>query len=228
MTRTLEKDVPWLAERQAVLAAARAMLARGLVSGMSGNVSMRLKEPGGGLRVAITPSQRPYETLRPEDVVIVDAQGDPVEGDMTPSSETLLHLGIYRARPDVGAVMHTHSVYASVLAVAALALPPIIDEMVAVIGGAIEVADYGFPGSEELAERACRALGERNAVFLRNHGLAGAGRTPEDALAVCELVERASQIYVLASLLGKAHALAPEVVSVEQDLFRMRRRAGGA
>ena len=98
--------------------------------------------------------------------------------------------------------------------------------MVIKVGGSVRVAEYGFPSSEELAQHARQALGDNNAVLLRNHGLVGVGRTPWEALDVCHLVERAAQIFVLASCLGKPNLLAQEVVETEQELFRMRQRAG--
>ena len=157
-----------------------------------------------------------------EDLVVVDFAGDPVEGDLPPSTETLTHVGVYRARRDVGAVVHTHSVYASVLAVAGLDLPPVIDELVVAVGGAVKVADYGFPGSRELAEKACIALEDRGAVILRNHGLLGVGATAEQALGVCELVERAAQIFVWSSMLGGANRLPDGIVETERALYLAR------
>lgn len=227
MTRTSGTTPRWLAERRAVLAAAREMGERGLVTGMAGNVSMRLPVTRGRALIAVTPSQRPYATLRPEDIVVVDSVGTVVDGGLAPSSELPLHLAVYHARPDVGAVMHTHSTYASVLAVVGRALPPVLDELVVFVGGAVEVAEYGMSGTREMAERAVRALGDRKAAFLRNHGLVGVGSTPADALGVCAMVERAAQVYVMASLLGGARVLPPDVVRKERKLFRARQADKG-
>ena len=197
-----------------------------LVAGSNGNASLRLS---GSLEVGlilITPARRPYRQLAPEDLVVIDLEGEPVEGDMLPSSETALHLKLYKTRMDIGAVIHTHSLFASVAAVAGLGIPPIVDEMVIRVGGGVDVAEYAFPSSEELAQRACRALGDRNAVLLRNHGLVGVGRTSWDALEVCRLVERVAQIFVYASLLGKAISLPAEIIEMERELFLMSRAAG--
>ena len=120
--------------------------------------------------------------------------------------------------------MHTHSLYASVAAVAGLEIPPIVDEMVIKIGGSVRVAEYAFPSTEELAQRASQSLGDRNAVLLRNHGLVGVGRTSWEALDMCQMVERVAQIFVYASLLGRASTLPPEIIEVEKELFRMQRR----
>ena len=215
--------------RRMVASAAREMAAGGLVTGSSGNVSLRL---AGGL-FAITPSGVPYSRLRDEDVVIIDGEAEPVEPeegawsqtDLAPSSETLLHLAIYAARPDVGAVIHTHAVYSSVAAVAGLDVPPIIDEMMLSVGGTVRVSEYRFPGTQELADSVVAALGERNAALIRNHGAVGVGRDLASALDVCFLVERMAHVFVFASLLGGANPLPAEAVETELALYRMRRAA---
>ena len=117
--------------------------------GASGNVSMRLEHFDSRELFAITPSGRPCADLTEDDIAVVDSEVEPIEGDLPRSSEALLHVGIYRSRLDVGAVVHTHSVFASVAAVAGRSIPPIVDEMVVSIGGAIEVSEYAFPTSQE-------------------------------------------------------------------------------
>ena len=213
----------WEEEKEQVLEACRRIVAAGLVAGASGNVSRRVEGPEGVPLVAITPSQVPYHRLTAGDIVVIDFEGDPVEGEGVPSSETLAHLAVYRARPDAGAVIHTHSIYASALAVAGLEIPPLIEEQVVVLGGAVPVAEYAMAGSQELADKACAALGEGNAVLLRNHGVLGVGADLEEAASVCELVERLAQIYVLALGLGRVTTLPESVVEAEKKMFRMSR-----
>ena len=212
----------WDAAREEVFEACGRIVAAGLVSGASGNVSRRLREAEGDF-VAITPTRIPYSRLRPEDVLVIDFEAEPVEGEGVPSSETLAHLAVYRARQDVGAVIHTHSVYASVLAVAGLEIPPLLDEQVVALGGPVTVAEYGMSASEDLARKAVAALGERNAVLLRNHGVLGAGADLEEAVTVCELVERLAKIYVHARALGRVNSLPEDVVATETKLYRMLR-----
>ncbi len=213
----------WDEVRAAIVDACRRLEAAGLVSGASGNVSVRLPPADGRELVAITPSRVPYRVLRPEQVLVIDFEADPVEGEGVPSSEALTHLAAYRARPDVGAAIHTHSVYASALAVAGQDLPAVIDEQVVLLGGVVRVAEYGMSATEELARRAVEALGQRQAVLLRNHGALGVGRDLEEALDVVALVERVAKVYVLARLLGEAHPLPDKVVDIEEKLFRMQR-----
>jgi L-fuculose-phosphate aldolase len=211
----------WRFEREAVLDAAQELARLGLVAGHSGNVSMRLSDDPPIF--AITPSQRPYRSLSVDDILVIDGEGEPVVGQLAPSSETLLHLEVYRARPDAGAVIHTHSVYASAFAVAGLPIPPVV-----FVGGEVPVADYALPGTLELARGACEALQARDAALLGLHGLVGLGRELSAALAVCEMVERAAQVCLLSRQLGPARTLSPEVVRAEQALYRERRSAPGA
>ena len=215
----------WSSERQLLWELTGEMVRHDLVAGSNGNASLRLCGNQDEGLVLITPIRRPYRQLGPEDLVVIDLEGEPVEGDLPPSSEAAAHLTLYKARGDIGSIIHTHSLYASVAAVAGEEIPPLVDEMVMLVGGSVRVAEYAFPSTEELARMVCRALGERNAVLLRNHGLLGVGRTSWEALEVCQLVERVAQIYVYASLLGKAVPLPPDIVQIQQELFRMRRAA---
>ncbi len=212
----------WAPDREEIAAACRRIWQAGLVSGASGNVSKRLTED----RVAITPSRLPYDILASDDIVVIDFEGDPVEDDGIPSSETLVHLAIYRARPDVKAVVHTHSIWASVVAVAGLDLPPLIDEQVVLLGGGVKVARYGLPASTELAENAVAAMEDRRAVLLRHHGAVAAGESLREAVDGAELVERLAQIFVLSRLLGSPNALPAEAFEVERNLYRMLHFSG--
>jgi L-fuculose-phosphate aldolase len=197
------------------------MVRLGLVAGTSGNASMRLPRADGQERFLVTPTGKSYGPLGPADLVVVNGDLDTVDGDGVPSSESSLHLAVYRARPDVAAVMHTHSVYATALAVAGRPLPPVADEMVIQLGGQVDVAEYGFPGSEELAAAAVAALGDRRAVLLRNHGVCGVGQTPSDALRACALTERMAHVYLLSLIAGGAHNLPQSSVDAERAAYAM-------
>ena len=218
----------WTQQRQELTDATREMYRRGLVGAYSGNTSLRLPVTGVGAagRLLVTPTHHPYYRLQPEELVVVDLDGRPVaEGGLKPSSETLLHLEIYRQRPDVQAVAHTHSIYASVAAVIGRDIPPLIDEMLLTIGGPVKVSNYAFPGTAELAEAAYAALGDRNAALLRNHGAVGVGPDIWEALDVCDLVERLAQIFVLARNFGPRAAipLPDDAVQTEMAMFREQR-----
>ena len=216
----------WSKQRDDLTEATREMYRRGLVGAYSGNTSLRLTNSGDDSLLLVTPTHHPYYRLQPDELVVVNLDGDPVSpAPMAPSSETRLHLGIYRQRPDVQAVAHTHSIYASVAAVIGRDIPPLIDEMLMTIGGPIKVSKYAFPGTQELAEQAYDALGDRNAALLRNHGAVGVGPDIWDALEVCDLVERLAQIFVLARNFGPraASPLPEDAVATEMQLFRDRR-----
>jgi L-fuculose-phosphate aldolase len=213
----------WSEQRSDLTEATREMYRRGLVGAYSGNTSLRLTDAGDDSLLLVTPTHHPYYRLQPDELVVVNLDGEPVSpAPMPPSSETRLHLEIYRRRPDVQAVAHTHSIYASVAAVIGRDIPPLIDEMLMSIGGPIKVSKYAFPGTQELAEQAYAALGDRNAALLRNHGAVGVGPDIWEALEVCDLVERLAKIFVLARNFGPraASSLPEDAITTEMQMFR--------
>jgi len=222
VTTTRKKKGRWHAERAAVAAIAREMAALGLVSGSSGNVSLRIESESTPL-MAITPMGRPYHDLKDEDIVVCDYEMEVAEGEWNPSSESLLHVGIYQRRPDVKGVVHTHAVHSSVMAVTGDEIPVLLDEMAVVLGGPVRVSEYGFPGTQELADNVCDALGQHAAAIIRSHGAVSVGRDLREALNACILTERVAQIFITASLLGKVNALPADTVDRETAVYRMRR-----
>ena len=219
----------WAEQRDELTKATREMYRRGLVGAYSGNTSLRLTGPGEDSLLLVTPTHHPYYRLQPDELVVVNLDGEPISpAPMRPSSETRLHLEIYRQREDVQAVAHTHSIYASAAAVVGRDIPPIIDEMLLTIGGPVKVSKYAFPGTQELAVEARAALGDRNAALLRNHGVVGVGPDIWEALEVCDLVERLAQIFVLARNFGPraASSLPDDAVATELRIFRDSREAG--
>ncbi len=196
-----------------------------LVIGSSGNASFRIVDTD---NIAITPSSVDYSCMGAEDVMIINMAGDIVEGDRNPSIEYPLHLAIYKARPDVNAIVHTHCIYASAMAVLQKPLPPIVDEFVIRLGGQVEVAKYGMPGTEELAKNVVAALGPRNAVFLANHGALCCGPTLDIALHNSLLLERVAHIYLLASAAAGGRMKLPilpfEAIKTQQEMFEFMKR----
>jgi L-fuculose-phosphate aldolase len=207
----------WQEEKRNVLEAALKMSACGLVIGTAGNISVRL--PGRRPLLAITPSSLPYDTLTSDDIQIVDFDGEKVEGELRPSMETMLHIGIYKARKDTNAIIHTHSVYASAVSVTGQEIPPILEDQVAFLGGGIKLARYAPSGSRELADAAVTALGDNNGVLLANHGALGTGRTLRDAFTACELIEKTAQVYLLALPTGKLNCLPPTAVETLKAIY---------
>ena len=211
----------WLEEKKLVLEAGRKMLEKGLVVGTSGNISLRLPPEEGRELLAITPSSRHYDLLTIDDIQVIDFEAEPVEGDLPPSVETMLHIGIYQARKNIKAVIHTHPVFASAIAVAGLDIPAILDDQVTFIGGEIKLAKHALSGSQEQVDNVIAALEDRNAALLPNHGAVGIGRTIREAFTVCELLEKTAKVYYLALSLGKVNPLPAEVVEVEKAFFNM-------
>jgi L-fuculose-phosphate aldolase len=177
----------------------------GLVASTWGNVSARV--PGTALAIT-TPSGVEYEVLDEGMLCVVDVStGRVVDGHLRPSSELPMHLGIYRAREDVGGIVHTHSVYATAHSVLRVALPPIVEDLAQAVGGPVECAEHARAGTTALADAVVRGLGDRGAVLMANHGLVGVGRTVDDALRVCLVVEQGARIYSVARALGEPVSL---------------------
>jgi len=209
----------WESQKQGVVETAQQMSEKGLVVGTSGNVSLRFTDSDGRDVVAITPSGIRYDIMKPDDIVIVDLEGQRIEGDLAPSIETMLHTGIYKMRKKVNAVIHTHPVYGSVIAVAGLEIPPILDDQVTQIGGEIKVAQYALSGSPEMTTNVLAALGPRNAALLANHGAIALGRNIQEAFIVCQLLEKTAKIYLLALGLGKPNLLPADAADLEKVFF---------
>jgi len=209
----------WESEKRQVIEAAQEMERKGLVVGTAGNISLRLKDAGGRELLAITPSGRSYDSLKVDDIVVVDFANKRIEGELKASIETPMHIEVLKARKKMNAVVHAHPPFCSAVAVASMDIPPLIDEPVILIGGEIKVAEYAFPGTPELAKAAVAGLGPRNAVILANHGVLTVGRDMREALTFCELAEELAKIYVSALGMGKVNQLPPEAVELEKAFF---------
>lgn len=195
--------------QQQMIRIGKELVVRGLITGTSGNISVRCEEKG---FFYITPSGMPFEGLEPGDIVKVNYETGERIGSRRPSIEVGLHGAILRKRPEVNAVIHTHSLYATAVASTRKPIPVIIDIMSLALLGAVPVADYARPGTPELAKNVAEALGDRTAVLLANHGVVAVGTTLDEALFRCETVERAALTWLMASLIGGATPLDEETV----------------
>jgi len=193
---------------EAVLATAKELLAKGLVEGTSGNVSAR-REDG---NVCITPSSVDYRIMTLDDLVVIDPSGELVEGTRGPSSEKLLHLACYQAFEEVGGVIHSHAVHATMFACARRPIPACIDEFTVYVGGDVEVTEYAPSGSADMGKAAVDCLSERGAALIASHGMVAIGKSPADALHITAVVERSAQIAAGAIALGGVTPL-PEKVN---------------
>ncbi len=195
--------------KEAVLAAAKKMLADGLVEGTSGNISGRLE---GGL-VCLSPSSIPYDTMTLEDLVVTDLEGNVVEGHRSPTTEKDLHLSALRLYPELGCVIHTHAVYATMFALAHEPIPAVIEEVVVYLGGDVPCCDYKLTGSVELGDEVASKLADRGAALVANHGLVTCAANPEKALHNAALVERTAKIVWGARAMGATIHPLPEKVN---------------
>jgi len=184
--------------RVAVLAAAKAMHARGLVEGTAGNVSGRVDDG----TVVVTPSSLGYEEMTLDDLVVVDLDGNVVEGTRSATSEKGVHLATFAAYPEVGGVVHCHAVHASMFAVSHRPIPAAIDEFVVYIGGDVPCGAYHQSGSEGLSAEVAAHLAERSAMLMANHGLVTIGKSVADALHSAAVVEHNARIMWGAQQLG--------------------------
>ena len=206
--------------KQRLIEAGQRMLEKKLTVETWGNLSLRDPETE---RVYLTPSAMAYHTIAPEDVAVCDLEGNVLEGRRKPTIEKDLHLGIYRARPEINAIIHTHPIQSQVFAVLRRSIPPVMDEAAQVLGGSVEVANYALPGTKELAHNALTAMeGGKMACLLANHGAVCVGKDMEEAFKVCAVLEMAAEIYRLALQIGTPHVLEPELVAEMWDFARNR------
>ena len=190
--------------RQAIIDKARWMNASGLNQGTSGNLSARYKDI-----MLITPSATPYDAMTPEMIAAMplDVEYGAWEGPLKPSTEWRFHLDIMKARSDVGAIVHTHSTFATVLSIARRDIPA-VHYMIAAFGGStIRCADYARYGTKELSERALKALEGRNGCILANHGMIALGANLDKAMWLAVELETISRQYYLSLALGAPHVL---------------------
>jgi len=196
--------------REQVVEVGLQALSRGIVHGTAGNMSIR--DPESGL-IAISPSGIPYPTVTAADIVIVNEWGEIVDGSRKPSSETPLHTMTMRARPDIRAIVHTHSHYSTVVSCIRPYLPPILTETCLVAGARVPVTRYGLTGTPDFGESVLEVLTpDTKAVIIKNHGLICFADSFDDALGIAEIVEESAKVYIhaLAANGGREPDLVPE------------------
>ncbi|WP_374022850.1 L-fuculose-phosphate aldolase [Mycobacterium sp. HNNTM2301] len=193
----------------AVLDAAKDMLRRGLVEGTAGNISARRSDGN----IVITPSSVDYRDMQLDDLVLIDPDGAVLQAadGRSPSSELQLHLACYHAFDDIGSVIHSHPVWATMFAIAHQAIPACIDEFAVYCGGDVRCSDYAASGTPEVGANAVKALEGRGAALIANHGLVAVGPRPDKVLHITALVERTAQIVWGARALGGPVSIPDEV-----------------
>jgi len=201
--------------RAAIVATAQRLERLGLLSLTAGNLSARVE----GELMAITPTGIPYGQIEPQDIVITDLAGDVVDGSRRPSSELPFHAAVLRARSDVGAVVHTHSLYATTLAVLGRTIPAVHYVIAALDLETVPLVSYSTFGSDDLARAIAAALGSGGkAALLANHGALALGDDLADAARSAELLE------FLATVYHRALAVGEPVVLPAEEIARVRGR----
>ena len=202
-----------------IVESARRMADAGFTVATWGNVSAR--DPETGL-VYLTPSGMAYNSIGAADVVVCAPDGTIASGTRKPTVEKEMHLAIYRARRDVNAIVHTHPIYSMVYACRGKDIPLFTDEAAQTLGDTCRTAKYALPGSIELAENVCEALGEKaNACLLRSHGALCVGGDMDTALRVCTVLEITARIgYMIESVGDTPEPISGENIAYMQDFIR--------
>lgn len=203
--------------KEQVMWGCRTMVDKGYALGTAGNISARVE---GEPLFVITTSARPYLTMKPEDLAVGDMDGNVVSGPYKPSIEFSMHLGIYKERPEVNCIVHTHSKFATaVSAMDGVEKVPVIDiEGVVYLGGEILVAPFAPPGSGELAAHVRNTIGTNAGLLMASHGAIGTGLTMEDAMISSDNVERACEMYL--AILGAGR----QVRKLPEDYMEMAKK----
>ena len=202
-----------------VLWVAKESLRTNLVHGTAGNFSGRL--PDGN--VVLTPSSVDYTTMTLDDLVVVDLDGNIVEGERAPTTEKALHLACLKAYDDIHAVIHCHAKFCTMFAITHQPIPCVIEEVDVFVGGDVPVANYEFTGSQELADEVSKWVEDRAAVLMANHGLLTVGKSPKDALKIANLVEITAEMVRGAKSLGELVPLPDSTKQKMAPIYKMLR-----
>ena len=206
--------------KRQVLEYSQSLARKGYLVGTGGNLSVRIE---GEEALAVTPSNFDYLAMSLEDICIVSWDQQPIEGERKPSVETGLHTGVYRNRPDVNAVIHTHQQYASVFALINQPIPALYDEQVRFLGRSVEIVPYGPSGTGLLKRQVASKLQNHcNAYILQNHGALCLGISAERAAFNVELLEKCALTYLLALCTEKKVSRIP--LAVREIAFAQLRR----
>lgn len=201
----------WSEIRKTLLQMSQKSYEEALFAGTSGNLSVYDRERE---TMVITPSSVPYESMTEGDLVLMKLDGEIVEGTNRPSSEWRMHAYIYQNMPEVSAVVHTHSPYATSFAVNREEIPIILIEMVPFLGGSVPVAEFALPGTEDVGAEAVKVLQGKNACLMSNHGVLATGASLEQAHIRAIYVEDAAKIYSLAKSNGTVQTVPDKFVQV--------------
>lgn len=202
-------------ERKQLIEAGKQLLGSGMTVETWGNISVRDAQGN----VYITPSGMDYFSCTEDDIVMLSPDGQILQGNRKPSTEAPLHLAIYRTRPDVGAVLHTHPIYSTIFACTGREIPLFLDEAAQVLTDTVRICPYALPGSDQLAEQTAQALqAGANACLLQAHGAVCVGKDLKEAFKVAKVLEMTAEIYWRTLAIGmEPGALPQEVIETQRD-----------
>jgi L-ribulose-5-phosphate 4-epimerase len=209
--------------KREVLDSSRWLSEHGYLGQLSSGGNISVSVPGEKI-VAITPSGRSYFSLDLNDICVIDFDQNPIESHLPPSIEAGMHIGVYKKRPDVHAVIHTHQPFASVLAIINQPIPALFDEITVEIGYGVDIIPYAFSGSPELVDNVTGKLGNAcHCYLIQNHGALCLGADMKRAMKNSELLENVAQIYCHALACGKEiQKLPPSAIDYFADMRKSR------
>jgi L-ribulose-5-phosphate 4-epimerase len=187
----------------------------GYFIGTWGNISVRVPEG-----FIVTPSRVPYDVIQASDFVVVSSEGKVVAGHRLPSSETEIHRAVLNKKSCLGAIIHSHSPYATAVSCLQRPIPPFVEDLAQIVGGQVNCTRYVPAGRhKKIAEEVARSIGEANAVLLANHGVLCGGRDLEEAFVASQILEKAALMMLAAGTLGPVIPIPEEFVRSERDRF---------
>jgi L-fuculose-phosphate aldolase len=199
----------------AIIEKCRVLEKMGYFIGTWGNISVRVPEG-----FIVTPSRISYDLIQPDDFVLVTSEGKVVAGHRFPSSETEIHRAVLNKKKEVGAIIHSHSPYATAVACLHLAIPPFVEDLVQIIGGQVNCTRYVPAGQHtRISEEVANTIGGENAVLLANHGVMCCGRDLEEAFAASQILEKAAFMMLAAAAKGPVIPIPEEHVRSERHRF---------
>ena len=200
--------------KKIIIQAGKQMLKENLTVQTWGNIS--LKDPK-SKKIYITPSGMSYASIQEDDICVLDLSGKQIAGKRKPSVELLMHVQIYQARPDVLAILHTHPLCSSVFGVLHQSIPVINDELAQANGGSVDVTNYALPGTATLASNVVKALGNKKACLIANHGAVCVGNDISQCFKVSTVLETTAQIYQMSLAVGKPTTISNKDVEYMYD-----------
>ena len=203
--------------KKEVVKAAKSLFNKGIVENNEGNVSVRV---GRIEEFLITPTANQYDTLTEDQIVHMAFDGTPLSTGKLPSTEAKLHTAIFKSRPKVQCVIHTHSTYATMLSVLRKNIPIIMEEQVIYLGGSIDLSSYGEAHTDDFGQVALDALGYKNGALLANHGVIVCGKSVSNAIKNAEFVEKLAKIYWGTLQVGEPHILTDQNLDKFHKMFK--------